>query len=802
MAPATHFGAREKRLEDAALLTGKGRFVDDIELAGTLHAAFVRSPHAHAMVRAIDAAPARAVPGVAAVLTAADLPPGLRDNRIPLRVPNRMIKQPLMPFCLIGGEIAHVGEPVAVVLARDRYVAEDAARLVAVDYERLPVVGDCRRALVPGAPTAHADSPDNVAARIVSTYGNAAAAFGDAAHVVAVALKQHRGSGHAIECRAALANYEPAVDKLTLWVAGQTPHGHKRVLEIMLGLDPAQIRVIMPDVGGGFGTKALFFGEEAVVAACALRLGRPVKWIEDRWENFLTASQERDQYWDLEMALDRDGKIKAVRGTMIHDGGAYVPHGIILPLITATTVPGPYVVPSYHLETIVAFTNKVPTAPVRGAGRPQAVFAMERLMDKAARQVGLDPAELRRRNLVQAAQMPYAVGLIFRDGKPLTYDSGDYPACFEKALALADYAGFPARQAAARAAGRLIGIGIGNYVEGTGLGPFEGATIRVLASGKVRLLTGAAPQGQGHRTTLAQIAADHLGISPAEIDVVMADTDAIVMGFGTYASRIAANAGPAVHIAADKVRDKMVKIAAHLLEAAEADIELAQGRAHVRGVPQMGKSFAELAAAAQGMSGFALPETIQPGLEETHYFGPAQAAYCNGTHVAEIEVDPGTGHVRIPHYAVAHDCGRLINPMIVEGQMQGGIAHGVGNAFFEWMGYDDEANPLTVTLADYPMALATDVPDAVMAHIETPSPLNPLGVKGAGEGGTIPVPACVIAAVENALAQWGIEISEAPLRPERLFALLAAAGVDDSPHLSPALSAPRGGEGGTRAAGG
>ncbi len=777
MAQQKYLGARTLRLEDPLLLTGKGRFVDDIHLPGTLHAAFVRSPHAHARIGAIDPVVALAVPGVHAVLTWRDMPAPMREARVPLNVPNAAIRHPRMPFCLAVEEVAHVGEPVAVVVADSRYIAEDAAALVAVDYDVLTVAAECRAALAPGAPRAHSDLPDNMGARFASTYGNVAAAFQAAAHTVEVALWQHRGSGHAIESRAVLASFEPATDKLTLWVACQTPHGHKRNLEHLLGLGPAQIRVIAPDVGGGFGTKALFFCEEPVIAACALRLGRPVKWIEDRHENFLTASQERDEYWDLALALDRDGRILAVRGRLVHDNGAYLPHGIIQPYITATTVPGPYVIPNYQLEVTVAFTNKPPVAPVRGAGRPQAVFAMERLMDKAAGKLGLDPAELRRRNLVQPAQMPYAVGLIFRDGKPLTYDSGDYPACFEKALELADYAGFPARKAAARAAGRFIGIGIGSYVEGTGLGPFEGATIRVLRSGKVRLLSGAAPQGQGHHTSLAQIAADHLGIAPGEIEVVLADTDAITMGWGTYASRIAANAGPAVHIAAGRVRDKIVKLAAHLLEAAEADIELGQGRAYIRGVPEMGRSFGALAAMAEGMSGFALPKEVTPGLEETHYFGPEQAAYSNGTHVVEVEVDPETCHIRIRRYVVAHDCGRVINPLIVDGQIQGGVAHGVGNALLEWMGYDRDAQPLTTTLADYLLPTATDVPSIVCAHIETPSPLNPLGVKGAGEGGTIPAAAAIIAAVEDALAEFRIEIADTPLRPERLCALLAAAGA-------------------------
>ena len=434
-------------------------------------------------------------------------------------------------------------------------------------------------------------------------------------------------------------------------------------------------------------------------------------------------------------------------------------------------------VPSFALDVTVALTNLVPTTPVRGAGRPQAVFAMERLMDKAARALALDPAALRARNLIRPEQMPYPVGLVFRDGKPLTYDSGDYPACQAKAVELADYANFPTRQAAAREEGRYIGIGVANYVEGSGLGPFEGATVRVLRSGKVRLLTGAASQGQGHRSTLAQIAADQLGVAPDEIDVVMADTDAIAMGVGTFASRIAANAGPAVDIAAKRVREKIIKLAAHLLEAAEHDIELDQGRAFVRGVPQMGKSFAELASASIGIAGLSLPEAISPGLEETHYFAPAQATYCNGTHVAEVEVDIATCHVRILNYVVAHDAGRLINPLIVDGQIQGGVAHGIGNALFEAMSYDAGGQPLTTTFGDYLLPIATDVPAVTCVHLETPTPLNPLGVKGAGEGGTIPAAAAIIAAIENALTPFGIEISEAPVRPDRLHELLAKAGA-------------------------
>jgi carbon-monoxide dehydrogenase large subunit len=436
------------------------------------------------------------------------------------------------------------------------------------------------------------------------------------------------------------------------------------------------------------------------------------------------------------------------------------------------------VIPGYRVEVTVALTNKTPTTPVRGAGRPQAVFAMERLMDRVARELDLDPAEVRRRNLIQPEQMPYKVGLIARDGSPVTYDSGDYPACQAKALELSEYASFPARQAEARRRGRYLGIGLANYVEGTGLGPFEGATIRAMPSGKIFLLTGAAPHGQAHKTTLAQICADQLGVDIHDITVVTGDTAAISMGIGTFASRIAVNAGSSVYVAARQVREKIVKLAAHLLEAAPDDLGLEGGRVFVRGVPSRSVTFAEMARiAVGGMPGYAMPGGLSPGLEATSYFLPSQSTYCNGSHVAEVEVDTDTGAVRILRYTVAHDSGRLINPLVVDGQVEGGVAHGIGNALYEWMRYDEKAQPLTITFADYLLPVAADVPPVTLSHLETPSPLNPLGLKGAGEGGTIPAAAALIAAIENALEPFNIHLTESPITPARLAELLRAAGA-------------------------
>jgi carbon-monoxide dehydrogenase large subunit len=574
-----------------------------------------------------------------------------------------------------------------------------------------------------------------------------------------------------------LAWHDPVCDLLTVWSGTQTPHIGQRTLADLLGRDLQSIRMIAPDVGGGFGPKAIFYPEEAVIPAAALKLGRPVKWIEDRREHFLCATQERDQYWDLAIALDAEGKILGIRGTMLHDTGAFVPWGIIMPYIAASTVPGPYVVPSYRLDTTVVFTNKVPTTPVRGAGRPQAVFAMERLIDRAARELRLDRAQLRRRNLIKPEEMPYEVGLVFRDGKPLVYDSGDYPRGQDKALALSHYGSFGERQRAAREERRFIGIGLANYVEGTGLGPFEGVTVRVLPSGKVSVATGATSQGQGTRTTLSQIVADLVGCRIEDVVMTIGDTDAIAQGIGAFASRQAVNAGSSAHVAATAVRGQLLALAAHALGADSNEIDLEDGRAVARRGNAPSVSFGELSRLAQGVPGVCLPPGQAAGIEHTAYYTPAQASYCSGTHVAEVEVDVMTGGVSILNYTVAHDSGRVINPLIVDGQVQGGVAHGIGNALLEWMQYDANAQPLTASFADYMLPMATDVPTCTIAHVETVNPLNPLGVKGAGEGGTIPAPAAIVAAVEDALSPFGVHFAQAPLTPESIVAALRAAGV-------------------------
>ena len=771
------FGARVQRLEDPALLTGRGRFVDDLAQPGTLQAAFVRSPHAQARGRGIDAAAALAVPGVVAVLTARDMPEPACRERMPMLVPNAAIKALRTQHCLAVDEVCYVGQTIAVVIADSRYVAEDASAVVAVDYDVLPAISDLTKALEPGAALAHADLDSNLASAFQMQYGDADAAFASARHVFSERIFQHRGGGMAMETRAVLASHDAAQDLLTVWASTQTPHIARRMLADQLARNPEAIRYIAPDVGGGFGPKAIFYAEETVIAAAAMLLGRPVKWTEDRREHFMCATQERDQHWDVSIAVDSAAKILAVKGHLLHDTGAFVPWGIIMPYIAAATMPGPYVIPAYRLDVEVALTNKVATSPVRGAGRPQAVFAMERLMDRAARELGIDPAEVRRRNFIGPGQMPYAVGLTFRDGKPLVYDSGDYPKAQSEALRLADYDGFRTRQAKARSEGRHIGIGIANYVEGTGLGPFEGVTVRVLQTGKVAVATGATNQGQGTRTTLSQIVADNVGCRIEDIVFTLGDTAGIANGVGAFASRQAANAGPSAMLAGRAVRGQIVQMAARALGVGESDIEVDDGRAMAKGGNKPILTFGELARMAQGMPGFSFADGQQAGLEHTSYFAAPQAAYCNGSHVAEVEVDIETGGVRIVRYAIGHDAGTLINPLIVDGQVQGALAHGIGNALFECMKYDDAGNPLSTNFAEYLIPTAPDVPAASIAHIESPSPLNPLGVKGAGEGGTIPAPAAIISAIENALAPFGVHFTESPLMPARIVAALTAAGA-------------------------
>ncbi len=775
MKETAYIGKPVRRVEDRPLLTGAGRFVGDLRVSGMLEAAFVRSPHAHARIRGVDARAARAQARVHAVFAFSDLAPLLSQARLPLGFRTDALPPDITPFPLARDEVAFVGEAVAVVIAQTRHDAEDAAALVTVDYEPLAPVSDCRAALLPGAPRAHTARPSNLLIELKQGYGDVAGAFARAPHRARVHLKQHRGGAHSMEGRGALASYDTNEERVTLWTSTQLAHEVRAALMKLLRLDENQLRVLAPDVGGGFGAKFLLYPEEVTLTAACLKLRRPIRWVEDRREHFLAAIQERDQYWELEVAFDNDGRLLGLRGIMIHDQGAYTPQGINLPYNAATGVPGPYILPAYELRVQVAETNKVATMPVRGAGYPEAAFAMERALDRIAQELSLDPAQVRERNLVPPQMMPYVTPLKTRAGSPVALDSGDFPAYQRMALAAIDYAGFPARQREAYASGRYLGIGIGNGVKGTGRGPFESAIVRIGRSGRISLYTGAMPMGQGVKTALAQICAEQFDVAPELVSVTAGDTAVIPYGQGGFASRQTVTAGSSVHMAAAAVREKALAVAAHLLEVSTSDLELRNGRIEIAGAPGSGLDLQEVAEAVAGVPGYSMPGKFDPGLESLQSFQPGALTYGGACHAVEVEVDVETCGLCVLRYVVVNDSGRIINPMIAQGQIMGGVVHGIGNALFELMAYDADAQPVTTTFAEYLMPGATEVPNVEVEFAQFPSPLNPLGVKGVGESGCVPAPGAIISAIENALSSFGVRIEEYPVTPARLFALLRKA---------------------------
>ncbi|MCS0497255.1 xanthine dehydrogenase family protein molybdopterin-binding subunit [Ancylobacter sp. MQZ15Z-1] len=761
------------RLEDLPLLTGAGRYLDDIELPELLHCAFVRSPVAHARIERIDVEAARAMDGVHAVLTLADLMPKLTSGRMPLGASPIKGENSSTPFVLADREVAYVGEPIVLVVAHSRYLAEDAAAQVQVDFTPLPVASDARAAMAPDSPLVRTELKSNVLNSFKVGFGDVEAAFAGAAHVFSDVLSQHRGCGHSMEGRGVLAEIRPG-DELCVWSSTQMPHDLYYMLQTMLGLDQDALRVVTPDVGGGFGPKYCLYPEEVALPAAARLLRRSLKWVEDRRETFISSIQERDQYWSVEVAVDAEARLLGIRGSLVHDQGAYAPKPVNLPYNGATAMSGPYILPAYSMDVHVVHTNKVPVSSVRGAGYPQAVFAMERTMDLIAAGMGLDRAEVRRRNLIPPEQMPYTKKLKARSGAAMVYDSGDYPASQREALAAAGWDDFPERQKRALAEGRYIGIGMANAVKGTGRGPFESGVVRVGQNGKVSIFTGAAAMGQGLATALAQICADQLAVPPEDVTVISGDTSKTPLGLGGFASRQLVTAGSSVHLAARAVAEKAIRAASSILEVDEDQLELREGHVHVRdGNRSLG--LGEIARMLRGAPGYAFPAGVDPGLEASAQWRTDSLAYANACHVVEVEVEPTLGSVEITRYVALNDSGRMINPMIVEGQVQGGIVHGIGNALYEFMGYDDSCQPVTTTFQEYLLVTATELPRLETIFRETPSPKNPIGAKGVGETGTIPAAAAVISAVENALAPFGIRISQTPVPPQSLFRLIEAA---------------------------
>jgi carbon-monoxide dehydrogenase large subunit len=770
-------GSRIPRIEDEPLLRGRGRYIDDMEIPGLLHAAFVRSPHPHAAIRGVSKDAALAVAGVHAVLTLDDLAPVLAKRRMLRHSNSGTPLDRMWCYALADGEVSYVGECVAIVIADSRYIAEDAAALVEVDYDLLTPVGDCRKAVEPASPTVRRELNSNIVAIYKVNFGDAAAAFGKAPHIFHDELWQHRGAGHPIEGRGIVVETRPGDDSITVFASTQKSHDLFQSLTSLLDLDEAKLRVKAPDIGGGFGPKLCVYSEDIAVVAAAKLMNRSIKWIEDRREHFTNAAQERDQYWSIDMAVSDEGKLLAVRGTLIHDVGAYALQDVNIPFNSASMMSGPYILPSLQIDVTVAATNKTPVSSIRGAGYPQASFAMERMLDLVARKLNIERAELRRRNLIPAEKMPYTKPLKARSGAAMQYDSGDYPTCQAMVLKAAGWEDFPKRQTAARAEGRYIGIGLAHGIKGTGRGPFESGAVRVSNTGRVTVFTGAAAIGQGLQTALAQITAQEFGLRTSDISVVPGDTAGVAIGLGAFASRQMVTAGTSVLLAARAVTEKAKKLASHILEAAEHDLELKDGEVRVVGAPQLAVKLAELSRILKGAPGYGFPPGVEPGLDASVNWRTDSLTYANACHAAEVEVDVETGAVRIINYFALQDSGVLINPMIVDGQVQGGIAHGIGNALYEWMGYDDAAQPVTTTFADYLLPTSTEVPTMTTLFKETPSPLNPLGVKGAGEVSTIPTAAAVISAVEDALSPFNVRIAQVPVTPQKLLALIAGKSV-------------------------
>ena len=768
-------GSPLRRREDYRLLTGAGIFLDDLDLADCYEAAFLRSPHAAARVVKINTAAAANLPGVIGVWTGKDLPEILKP--IPPKVTHPDLRDiaryPLPP------EVAHfVGEPLAVVVAVSRHVAEDAVDLIDVEYEVLPAVSSTTAALASGAPLVHADADNNIAVHVVQTAGDPETALREAPHRLHERFTIARGGGHSVETRGIAARFDSTTGQFTVWPSTQSPHYTRNMLAYFYDMVEDDIRVVVPrDSGGGFGPKAQFHGEDAVIPLLARLVDHPVKWIEDRSENFVATMMERTQVHNVEIGFDDDGKILAVKNVFEHDQGAYCA-GLQVPMITLSTLPGQYRIPNIHTELFACYTNMVPTSSVRGAGRPQAVVAMERMMDRMAEHLGIDPAEARRRNLVQADEFPYDVGLTFRDGSPLTYDSGNYPELSRAVLAKFDYDAERDKQRTLLAKGKLIGIGLAGYVEGCGLGPYEGARLRLTNDGTVLVTLAATPLGQGYETVYAQIAADAIGLDIDYIQVATGDTSRIPFGQGSFASRTTVTAGSATWQAGHELRDKILQVAEVLLKTNAADISIVGPRVCVMDDPERGVSLVEIAQVANiGRHGITMPAGIEAGVEATAYFAPERASYASGLHAVTVEVDPDTGRITILKYVIGHDCGTVINPKLVDGQVLGGFAHGLGNAMYEEPFYDEAGQPQTTSYLDYALPSAVEVPPVELVHLYTPSPLNPLGVKGAGEGGTIPVPAAIANAVEDALRPFGVRITALPITPSKVFAAMSASAI-------------------------
>jgi carbon-monoxide dehydrogenase large subunit len=772
-------GTALKRKEDPRLITGQGTYVDDLVVAGTLHCAILRSPHAHARIRAIRTDEATKRPGVVAVVTGEDLRGKLGSVPCGWRYPD--IKLPPHPVLALG-KVRYVGDAVAAVVTKDRYAAKDALEAIQVDYDPLPAVVDCERASRPGAPQIHDEAPDNTCYVFNVPGQGVDEAFKRADRTVSLRLVNHRVIPSAMEPRGVLAHYRPAQGELTVYTSSQTPHLIRQLLSAVLGFPEHRLRVIVPEVGGAFGSKIYLYAEEVLVAHLAMRLGQPVKWIEERRENYLVTTHGRDRVDYVEAAVLKDGTVIGLRIKSVGNLGAYL--STFAPAIPSAFVwvvlSGPYRIPAIAFENRGVFTNTGMVDAYRGAGRPEACYIYERTMDRVAAELGLDPADVRRRNYIPPEVFPYTTAT------GVTYDSANHAAALDKALRLVDYPKLRAEQQRLRQEGKLIGVGLSSYVEICGVGPskglagaggggqgWESATVRVHPSGKVTVYTGVSPHGQSNETTYAQLVADGLGVGSDDVDVIHGDTGSIQLGTGTFGSRSAAVGGTAVYLAIEKVRDKARAIAAHLFQVPLDRVEWDGQRFTVRGDYAKSKAIAEIAMAAYAATD--LPAGMEPGLEATSFFDPPNFTWPFGTHIAVVEVDRDTGQVTIKRYAAVDDCGNVINPLIVDGQVHGGIAQGVGQALYEQAVYDEHGQMVTATMMDYAVPRADDLPSYETDRTVTPSPSNPLGLKGVGEAGTIAATPAIVNAVLDALAPLGVKELDMPLTSEKVWRAIATA---------------------------
>ena len=769
----TYIGAPVRRAEDIRFLTGRATFIDDVKLPGMLHAAVLRSPHAHARILAVDAADALKLPGVACVLTFADLPAGVKP--IPLRMYALEGLDRFLQYPLTRNKVAYVGEPVALAVAADRYAAEDAVDAVRVEYEPLEAAADVDAALR-GRVVVHEEQGVNVAGGHDIEIGDVDRAFREAEYTRKEVLRVHRHTGNPMETRGLAASHDPGRNELTVWGPTKVPHFNRGVLSSLLGLPEHRIHFVEPDVGGGFGIRGEFYPEDFLVPFAAMKLGRPVKWIEDRREHLMAANHSREVRCELEVAARRDGTLLGMRARIHGDMGAYIrTHGGLVPASTAAVLPGPYRIPAYEAHVRCVMTNKMGVGTYRAPGRYESCYFRERMLDMVAADLDMDPIELRRKNLIRPEEIPYELGPTRPGIASTVFDSGDYPRALEHALERFGYDALRPLQGSLQD-GRYHGVGIGWFVKNTGLGPSEGARIAVTGPESVAVYLGIATLGQGHETVMAQICADGLGVPMEWVTVFHGSTDLMPYGGGTYSSRGTVMAGNAVHLTAAALKGKLLQLAARRLETEPGGLELRSGLVHAAGTDRALLGLGELLEMTRlgKVSGGGAP-----GLEATEYFHTDRLTYTYGGHLAHVAVDPETGQVEILRYLVLEDVGRCVNPLLVHGQALGAAAQGIGGTLLEELAYDEDGQLLTTTLLDYPLPSSTEIPPMESIVTEySPSPLNPLGVKGAGEGGIVACGAALANAVSHALSSLGVQVRNLPLTPDRVRTLIRETGKD------------------------